>query len=155
MLLANYFSSRMSFELGKENFSFSKEAIVSLENYSWPGNVRELKNVVERAVHQSKVDNIVNIVFDPFQSPFDALPGSVLEKNNDEKSMNTLKRAQFFEKNFKPMNFKSAVQKYEISLIENALSKARYNQKRAAELLDMSYDQFRGKIKKYSDRFVD
>lgn len=153
MLLANHFASRMSFELGKDDGSFAADAIAALENHHWPGNVRELKNVVERAVYQSREDYISNIVFDPFCSPYDALPESVLEAKHDESSVAAQAESQVAAKGFKPVNFKTAVQDYEVKLIEGALLAAKYNQKQAAELLEMSYDQFRGKIKKYGDRY--
>lgn len=153
MLLANHFASRMSFELKKDDCSFTEDAISSLEKHSWPGNVRELKNVVERAVYQNRGGHISNIVFNPFCSPYDTLPESVLEEEQKEETNSVLTEQKSFTQGFAPVNFKIAVQHYEVQLIENAMSAARYNQKRAAELLDLSYDQFRGKIKKYSDKY--
>ncbi len=153
LLLANHFATRMFFELDKDDCSFTSEAISALENYNWPGNVRELKNVVERAVYQARGAHISNIVFDPFCSPYDGLPESVLEEKEDKKDIDTQAKAEFSTEDFKPVNFKTAIQSYEIELIEGAMSAAKYNQKRAAELLDLSYDQFRGKIKKYADRY--
>jgi two-component system NtrC family response regulator len=35
---------------GRPRRSFSKDALMALENYAWPGNVRELQNRVKRAV---------------------------------------------------------------------------------------------------------
>jgi two-component system response regulator GlrR len=49
-LLAHYFLQRFSQEISKEIPGFSPEAMQRLMLYGWPGNVRELANVVERAV---------------------------------------------------------------------------------------------------------
>ncbi len=50
LLLARVFLERISKQQGKQGHTFSKDAMVAIENYSWPGNVRELENRVKRAV---------------------------------------------------------------------------------------------------------
>lgn len=45
-LLAVFFASQASKELGKNAPTFSPEAMALLENYDYPGNIRELKNIV-------------------------------------------------------------------------------------------------------------
>lgn len=49
-LLAGYFLSHFSSQIGKKLKGFEKDALTAMEQYAWPGNVRELQNVVERAV---------------------------------------------------------------------------------------------------------
>ena len=44
---------------------------------------------------------------------------------------------------------KQQVQDYEIRLLREALAQARFNQRRAARLLDLTYDQLRGYLRKY------
>ena len=51
-LLAQYFLSRYSTELGKPSGGFSQQAMELLQGYDWPGNVRELQNEVQRLVIQ-------------------------------------------------------------------------------------------------------
>lgn len=49
-LLANYFLTRISSQLGSEKpLSLSPEASEKLQAYTFPGNVRELENILERA----------------------------------------------------------------------------------------------------------
>jgi two-component system NtrC family response regulator len=50
LLLARVFLERISTQQGKQGYSFSKDAMAAIENYTWPGNVRELENRVKRAV---------------------------------------------------------------------------------------------------------
>ena len=47
------------------------------------------------------------------------------------------------------VSIKQAVEKLERAMIHQALTTCRYNQRKAAEYLGLTYDQFRGKIRKY------
>jgi formate hydrogenlyase transcriptional activator len=49
-ILAEYWASRCSRNIGKRIRSIDESAMAALRAYPWPGNVRELQNVVERAV---------------------------------------------------------------------------------------------------------
>jgi psp operon transcriptional activator len=142
MLLARHFGSRMLYELSiDEDIRFSEEAIRSLENHLWSGNVRELKNVIERAVYRAGSGRIETIDFDPFVSPFGVLPvrketiASVQQKRSVDVSA----------------GFKELVGAYELELLKQALEDGRYNQKRSAALLGLTYDQFRGLVRKYRE----
>lgn len=55
--LADHFLNAFRKVTGKKLPGFSSEAMRLLELYHWPGNVRELKNVVERAVALSSVED--------------------------------------------------------------------------------------------------
>ena len=47
------------------------------------------------------------------------------------------------------MDLRQAVRKYEVATIQEALTAARHNQRKAADLLNLTYHQFRGYLKKY------
>ena len=144
MLLANYFSGRMAVELGwKEIPIFSSKAVKALEHYPWPGNIRELKNVVERAVYRSDTLKIGDIIFDPFISPYEArAPESKTDiPENKEQS------GDEFDIALKPM--KEAIWDLKIQMLESALAKSKFNQKKAAKLLGLTYHQFRGMYRQY------
>jgi len=49
-LIAAHFLAKYTREMGKTLPGFTQEAMAKLRAYPWPGNVRELENVVERAV---------------------------------------------------------------------------------------------------------
>jgi psp operon transcriptional activator len=145
LLLANHFAARMAFELGRDDIpQFSEETIRALEGYAWPGNVRELKNVVERAVYRSDSSVITDIVFDPFISPHDEHHPATKETPQAEHETTTLKE---FTK--KPLN--DAVRDLKVQLLRNALREARYNQRKAARILGLTYHQFRGLYRKHSE----
>ena len=145
LFLANHFAARMAYELGRTEVpEFSNDAIAALERYPWPGNVRELKNTVERAVYRSDSALIEEIVFDPFQSPVGTrqlekreLVETAAEPPDAEKGTGT--------------SFTDAVRELEIHLVKRALTQVRYNQRKAADLLGLTYHQFRGLYRKYRE----
>ena len=146
LLLARHFGSRMLFELGiDETLSFSTQAVRSLEHHRWSGNVRELKNVIERAVYRAGSGRIETIDFDPFVSPFDdPAPASQAVVTADvgvvpDGAVDI------------SAGFKRLVADYELQLVREALESSRYNQKKGAALLGLTYDQFRGLLRKYQD----
>jgi psp operon transcriptional activator len=146
LLLANHFAGRMAFELGWEKVpEFSEEAIGALENYAWPGNVRELKNLVERAVYRSKSSLISEIEFDPFRSPYGESRSFSLEGPEGESQEPSVE--ELVEK-----PFEEAVQDLKIRLLKKALEKAKYNQRRAAQMLGLTYHQFRGLYRKFGEQ---
>ena len=169
-MLAEHFAINMSAELGREVFAgFTPAARDALQGYPWPGNVRELKNVVERCVYRAEAgEEVEEIVFDPFDSPYrpsprtsggDALlgdrdlavrvdepsPGAVAGADRDE---SPIAGRNSLTGNF-PVDLRREVRDFEIAAIHAALDEARHNQRKAAELLKLTYHQFRGYLKKY------
>jgi psp operon transcriptional activator len=141
MTLATHFAVKMAGELGKDVFNgFSDNARRELTSYSWPGNVRELKNVVERAVYSCQDDSeaIVEIVFDPFESPW--RPGAQVKTDGPEKISKLPDE---------PYDFKLEIQEEEKRRIKSAMELCRFNQKKTAEFLGMTYHQLRGYLRKY------
>jgi psp operon transcriptional activator len=140
LTLANHFAVKMAGELGKDLFNgFSEQAQKELLEYAWPGNVRELKNVVERAVYtcMDYDEPITDIIFDPFESPW--RPGTVSDINKTE----SLSLPD------KPYDLKKYIHDEEIRRIQSAMKQCRFNQKKTAEFLGMTYHQLRGYLRKY------
>ena len=144
-LLAEGFAINMATELGREYFpGFSPAALERLRGHDWPGNVRELKNVVERAVYRTEPERPVDdVTIDPFESPFRPAPGAALETAPDGAASATPPAERL------PGNLKQAVAQYETDLVEAAMRQARHNQRKAAELLGLTYHQLRGYLRKY------
>jgi psp operon transcriptional activator len=141
--LAEHFAVRMAGELGLELFpGFAEKARQALLGYPWPGNVRELKNVVERAVYSNEepAEEVTDIVFDPFESPWRPRPESPKQAEQDF----AVRPSQEG-----PYDFKEHIQELEISLLREALETCRFNQKKTAEHLGMTYHQLRGYLRKY------
>jgi len=137
--LAEHFAVKMAGELGMDLFpGFGDAARTALREHRWPGNIRELKNVVERAVYTFDGNGgpVDRIVFDPFDSPWrpnsapQAAPGATA----------TPKGAY---------DFKDHMRDYEIARLQAALEDCRFNQKKTAEHLGMTYHQLRGYLRKY------
>ena len=143
-LLAGHFAGRMALELGwKEIPVFSEEAVRTLQNHAWPGNIRELKNVVERAVYRSDSANITDIELRPFDSPYERRIPSARQQTPRSEIEAPDPRALL------GLPLKAAVWELKRSMLITALRKARYNQKKAARILGLTYHQFRGLYRRY------
>jgi len=164
LLLAEHFAINMATELGRDYFpGFSKSAIDLLQNYYWPGNVRELKNVVERSVYRS-IDpdaQVKNIILDPFNSIYRPAQSRSRTRQNKTSIKNTEKtdNSSSTEGSSRvagnsglidlPLDLKQVSQDFEVELINRALEQSKYNQRKAAELLGLTYHQLRGYLKKF------
>lgn len=136
LLLANHFASRMAFECGLSEVPyFTPEAEGLLLTYHWPGNIRELKNTVERAVYQSEDECIRTLVLDPFENPYERKEEPV--------------RSDLFSYELK--EYQKAQVELDLLFLSRALKESSGNQKEAARLLDLTYDQFRGLFRKYRE----
>jgi len=137
LVMAEHFAIQMCRELGLPLFpGFTESAQQALLNHSWPGNVRELKNVVERSVyrHHSSDEALDNIIINPFarrnaQAVSEATPASDLPAL--------------------PLDLRQWQNQQERNLVDASLQQAKYNQRRAAELLRVTYHQLRAMMKKH------
>ncbi|MEI7408876.1 phage shock protein operon transcriptional activator [Pectobacterium aroidearum] len=136
MLLADHFAIQMCRELHLPLFpGFTPAARQTLLNYGWPGNIRELKNVVERSVyrHGDSEQPLDAIILNPFRRT-----PSIQEKTQATSGQPDL-----------PLDMKPWLLEQEKSLIDRALTQAKFNQRKAAELLGLTYHQLRGLLKKH------
>ncbi|MEZ8102494.1 phage shock protein operon transcriptional activator [Vibrio bivalvicida] len=141
LLLAEYYAIKMCRELGFEYFvGFSNQAEQSLLDYHWPGNVRELKNVIERAVYQhgAEQEQIEQLIFDPFQSSW-----TPPELKDESAQPPQVPYFQF------PIDYKQWQEQQDQLILNEALKQSQFNQRKAAELLGLSYHQLRGMVRKY------
>jgi psp operon transcriptional activator len=153
-LLARHFADRMAFEVGREAIPrFSERALLSLEAYHWPGNIRELKNVVERAVYRAQSTVIDSIVFNPFENPYATAPPA--EKAAAKDTPPATFSQPPIEDDIHAKPFEDAVWELKVRLLKSALTKANFNQKKAARILGMTYHQFRALYRKYRQRQSD
>jgi psp operon transcriptional activator len=139
-LLARAFALEMTRELGRPHFpGFSARAERDLGARSWPGNVRELKNVIERSVHRhaSADAPLDHIVFDPFETPWQTAADEAPADSPEEEH---------------PADFRAAVDAFEKRLLEAAMTRSARNRTIAAEILKLSYHQFRRLLSKHEIR---
>ena len=146
--LAYAFAINMVSELELQVFpGFTARASSALLHHDWPGNVRELKNAVERSVYrvedQDQDQQITQIAFDPFDSPF---------RLREAHKVSTAKRSESRQHRLHvlPTDLKRRLHEMEQELLKAALEKSRFNQRVAANLLGLSYHQLRGKIRKHA-----
>ncbi|WP_342753587.1 phage shock protein operon transcriptional activator [Pantoea sp. MBD-2R] len=138
LVMAEHFAIQMCRELGLAYFpGFSAAAQQMLLDYGWPGNVRELKNVVERSVYRhSEPDEELNaIIINPFQPRHpQAAPADAVTETSPSL----------------PLDLRRWQNQQEKTLLAKSLQQARFNQRRAAELLGVTYHQLRAMMKKHN-----
>ncbi|ABG13668.1 phage shock protein operon transcriptional activator [Yersinia pestis] len=142
MLLAEHFAILMCRELGLPLFSgFTATAKEQLLEYRWPGNVRELKNVVERSVYRHSDSSLPlnNIIINPFASNQKGEIEGVDTPNEGGAVLPAL-----------PVDLKHWLHTSEHQMLTRALKQARFNQRKAAHLLGLTYHQLRGLLKKHT-----
>ena len=140
-LLTRHFAARMAIGMGfPETPEFSASAMDMLASHGWPGNVRELKNLVERAVYRSGPGTIREVVFDPFSSPF----RPVEQARSVPKEIREQDAGPLCAKPDLDIPLEKAVRDLEEAYLAAALERSRHNQKKAADLLGLTYHQFRG-----------
>lgn len=158
--LADHFGRHMAKELEVEFPGFSPQIMALFDNYSWPGNVRELKNTVERIVHRAAFSGETGPAMlpreglDPFASAFRPSAhlhaGTVDGQQSAPGTGLAPDLAQLSPPQPDPrIAFNEAMAAYERQWLDFALNHCRQHQGKAARMLGLSYDQFRGLLRKH------
>ena len=135
--LAHQFLAQLLHRFDKDIEGFSREAENHLLGYSWPGNVRELKNVIERALILEREPLIQ--------------PGSLILRPVGESQVAPMATAEAA-----PTTTRGAstgirpLEEMERELVTKAMRATGDNQTRAAELLGVTRDQLRYRLKKFN-----
>jgi two-component system, NtrC family, response regulator PilR len=133
-LIAEHYLAKYTREMNKSIDGFSPEALAALRSYPWPGNVRELENTVERAValESSRRIDVAALPETVREGrPATSRPGEPLNDTGDG------------------FNLERHLQDIERSHLERALERAGGVQTRAADVLGLSFRQFRYLMKKH------
>lgn len=138
--LINFYIDYFSKKYEVEPKTISPEALQCLINYNWPGNVRELKNLIEKLsiLTRSKTIEISDL-------PEKVIGLDVIKSQTTD--VVPLKDNLGF-----PPPSLNAV---EIDYIKKALELSGGNQKRAAQLLGISRDTLRYRLKKWGIKIED
>ena len=127
-LLGEYFLAKHCNELGRVHSRLSARTLETFMDYSWPGNIRELENVVKKIVVLNDEDLALSDLMRTSN------PTTVSGKTDGH--TRSLKVAS-----------KAASREAERELILKALSRTRWNRKRAAQELQISYKSLLYKLK--------
>ena len=131
-LLVAHFLQKFSKELGKDVRAVTPEAMAVLERYRWPGNIRELENVLERAIVLGAGDML----------GIDALPESV-RRERPVKGLDSVDLPE------DGLDLEATLDAIESRYLQRALDKTGGVQTKAADLLKMTFRQFRYKLQKH------
>ncbi len=126
--------------LHKQITRLSPEVEVLFRNYNWPGNVRELRNVIERALILED-DEVITTEYLP-----GALTGQSARRDGTGSGQNEDVTEQF-----SLPSEGISLDDAEMSFVRQAIERSGGNQTRAAELLGISRDQLRYRLKKLDE----
>jgi two-component system response regulator AtoC len=126
--------------LRKQITRLSPEVEALFRNYNWPGNVRELRNVIERALILED-DEVITTEY---------LPGALTGQSARRDGTGSGQNANVTEQFSLPSEGIS-LDDAEMSFVRQAIERSGGNQTRAAELLGISRDQLRYRLKKLDE----
>jgi two-component system response regulator PilR (NtrC family) len=132
-LLVAHFVQRFSKELGKDVRGVTPEAMAVLERHHWPGNIRELENAIERAIVLGNGDTV----------GVDSLPESVRRER-------PAREPEILDVPEEGLDLDATLDDLERRYLQIALERTRGVQTKAAELLRMTFRQFRYKVQKHN-----
>lgn len=141
--LAHYFLFRFNRELGMNFRTVTPEAMELLQNFAWPGNVRELQGVVREAMLHSSGQVLL-----PEFLP-DELRGhskEVVTKTGNTTAFDLDAWAETFLRD-EGHGYQRALEQIERALIAGALRRTDGHQTRASELLGISRNTLRQKMR--------
>ena len=128
-LLLKHYMTFLSNGMAVEPFAFSPSFLEACTNYAWPGNVRELANVVKKlAILRDETAVIAELR----HRPGDMIAASLAASRGDLKVL-----------------VRDLKDQAEIQAVEAALRENKWNRRRAAVQLNISYKALLYKIKQY------
>ena len=139
--LAEHYVAHFNQRLRKRVRGFSPDVVGIFRAYSWPGNVRELRNVIERVMILEDGDLITTVY----------LPRGLGKNDMEAGDKASHAAGQSSTPNFSLPAEGIVLDEVEMSLVRQALERSGGNQTRAAELLGISRDQLRYRLKKLED----
>jgi DNA-binding NtrC family response regulator len=141
LLLAQYYIDTIGTRLkrSKQITGLSAETKNVFRKYNWPGNVRELRNVIERALILEDTDQITT----------EYLAGGLTASSRLSPPGGAPQASQFL---LPPEGI--SLDEAELAFVRQAIERSGGNQTRAAELLGISRDQLRYRLKKLEDARV-
>jgi DNA-binding NtrC family response regulator len=147
-MLTDFFADKFCMELGVGHIEVSKKVKEIFCSYPWPGNVRELQNMTRRAIRHGEKDSlIVNLSRRWAQQKNLVSPYKDVEKIADVSSWGE-KLGNLDNLSLKRVS-SDFLARTEKKIIRKVLDHTKWNRKKAAGLLDISYKSLLNKIKNY------
>jgi len=138
LLLSQHYIDTIGARLKRNKVNgLSAETQEVFRKYDWPGNVRELRNAIERALILEDSDKITT----------EYLPGGLLAPARPGQTPAT----EAVSKRFVLPEEGISLDEAELSFVRQAIQRSGGNQTRAAELLGISRDQLRYRLKKLEE----
>jgi DNA-binding NtrC family response regulator len=126
-VLSDYFLAKHCTQLGRIHLRLSSRALDTFMSYSWPGNIRELENVVKKIVALNDEDLALAELMRTSNAT------AIVTGDAQTRSLKVASKA--------------ASREAERELILKALGRTRWNRKRAAQELQISYKSLLYKLK--------
>ena len=136
ILLAEHFVGVYNAEFKRNIRGLLPEVKSMMMRYSWPGNVRELKNVIERAVLFEEGEYISTESI------------KIIESSQSSQTSETVAQATAQLSDIQEEGI--SLDEIERSLIQKALESANGNQTRAAQMLGISREKIKYRMKKHN-----
>lgn len=151
--LAHHFVDSLQNKIGRRYSGFTREAENSLLTYPWPGNVRELRSAIERTMILEHGELITpgSLMLDYPEGAMAAgiVEGSgVVSERKPVESAESGARGAGAPSSTLPEGI-TTLAEVEREMVSRALRASGNNQTRAAELLGVTRDQLRYRVKKY------
>ena len=148
LVLAAHFIQYFNHQLRKNITGLSPEVAEIFLHYPWPGNVRELRNVIEREMILEE-GNLITATWLPHSlTEYKPKPGADIPARDAFTTIFSIRAEPDLNRLFKLPPTGVSLDAVEKSLLLQAIELTEGNQTKAAELLQISRDQFRYRLKK-------
>jgi len=151
-LLVDYFMEKYCIELGKQPVPLGRDIRAHFQRYLWPGNIREMENIIKGIIALQKTDAVyteLKVAEGVGVSEGEELRSrvAVLSQIWDDKKIKQLIKGR------KDIPLKEITKEYVSEVEKEAISKAldhtRWNRKKAAERLQISYKTLLNRIDEF------
>jgi DNA-binding NtrC family response regulator len=157
ILLAQHYINQFNERLRKRVRGLTSEVAQTFRQYPWPGNVRELRNVIERVMILEDGDLITPKYLprgfgkDGADAGHETAAEWASRRDTVQADKTPPVEAHAHNLPFRLPPEGVILDEVEMSLVRQALERSNGNQTRAAELLGISRDQLRYRLKKLED----
>lgn len=148
-LLTDYFADKFCMEFGKSYYQLSARTKSIFSRYSWPQNVNELQNLIKKTVLLDNENRITDSLFSFDQKH---QPNDFFDSHEDIYTHTGLDIKNYL-MDISKRSLKDICREFiirtETKFMQKALESTKWNRKKAASILNISYKSLLNKIKDY------